>query len=58
MGVSLFSFTIMVEVRFRTFIVGTHRSFLVLVRHVNGPIRWWGGHVADVVCCTKLEQVQ
>ena len=40
MGISLFSFTITVEVGFRTFIVGTHRSFLIVVlRHVNDLVR-------------------
>ena len=49
MGVSLFSFTITVEVGFRTFILGIHSSFFVIERHVNGPLRWWSGHVANVV---------
>ncbi len=50
MSVSLFSFTITVEVGFRTFIVGIYDSLLlILARHVNGLLLWWGGPVGDVV---------
>jgi hypothetical protein len=46
MGISLFSFTITVSLL--TFIVGIHWVFFVVLRHVNGLPRWWGGRV-DVV---------
>ncbi len=48
MGVSLFTFTIMIVVELRTFIIETQCSLVIVSRHVDGLPRCWVGRV-DVV---------
>ncbi len=48
MDVSLFTFTITIVVEFRTFIIGTQRFLVIILRHVDGLPRCWVGRV-DVV---------